>query len=156
MPIASINPANGKTIATFEPLTKAQLEEKLQLASETFQSYRRNTFAERAPLMFRAAEILESEKRDLARTMTLEMGKPINAAVAETEKCAFVCRYYAEHAERYLSDQMVATNASRSFVRFQPIGAVLAGLSIRRARSDGGQCRAAETFFKRAAVCAGN
>jgi succinate-semialdehyde dehydrogenase / glutarate-semialdehyde dehydrogenase len=126
MSIASINPATGETLKTFEPLTRAQLEEKLQHSSDTFQSYRRTSFAERAPLMLRAAEILESEKKDFARTMTLEMGKPINAAVAEAEKCAWVCRYYAEQAEKYLADEVVESNATNSYVCYQPLGVVLA------------------------------
>src|SRR6266704_2337724 len=73
-----------------------------------------------------AAEILESEKKSFARTMTLEMGKPINAAVQEAEKCAWVCRYYAESAEKHLADEIVETNATKSFVRYQPLGVVLA------------------------------
>ena len=76
--------------------------------------------------MLRAAEILESEKKDFARLMTLEMGKPINAAVQEAEKCAWVCRYYAENAERHLADEIVETNATKSYVHFQPLGVVLA------------------------------
>ena len=76
--------------------------------------------------MLRAAEILEKEKKEFARLMTIEMGKPIKAAVQETEKCAWVCRYYAEHAERHLADEIIETNATRSFVRFQPLGVVLA------------------------------
>lgn len=126
MAIASINPATGELLKTFEPLTQPQLEEKLQRAHETFQTYRRTTFPERAALMLRAAEILESEKKDFARIMTLEMGKPINSAVQETEKCAWVCRYYAENAETHLADELVETNAAKSFVRFQPLGVVLA------------------------------
>jgi succinate-semialdehyde dehydrogenase/glutarate-semialdehyde dehydrogenase len=126
MPIASINPATGETIEIFEPLTPAQLEEKLQLASETFQISRRTSFAERAAWLVRAAEILENEKQHFARTMTLEMGKPIKAARQEAEKCALVCRYYAEHAEQHLADQVVETNATKSYVQFQPLGVVLA------------------------------
>jgi succinate-semialdehyde dehydrogenase / glutarate-semialdehyde dehydrogenase len=126
MPIASINPATGQTIKTFEPLSQPQLDEKLQCAFGTFQGYRRTSFADRAPLMLRAAEILESEKKDFARIMTLEMGKPINAAVQEAEKCAWVCRYYAENAEKHLADQIVETNATKSYVHFQPLGVVLA------------------------------
>src|SRR5438067_11225892 len=76
--------------------------------------------------MLRAAEILESEKKSFARTMTLEMGKPINAAIQETEKCAWVCRYYAENAEKHLADEIVETNASKSYIRSQPLGVVLA------------------------------
>lgn len=126
MPIASINPATSETLKTFEPLNPAQLDEKLQRASETWRSYRRTSFADRARIMLRAAEILETEKKDFARTMTLEMGKPINAAVQEAEKCALVCRYYAEHAERHLANEVVETNATTSYVKFQPLGVVLA------------------------------
>jgi succinate-semialdehyde dehydrogenase/glutarate-semialdehyde dehydrogenase len=126
MAIASINPATGETLKTFEPLSHQQLNEKLQRAHETFQTYQRTGFAERVPLMSRAAEILESEKRDFARVMTLEMGKPISAAVQEAEKCAWVCRYYAENAEQHLADQIVETNATKSYVHFQPLGVVLA------------------------------
>jgi succinate-semialdehyde dehydrogenase/glutarate-semialdehyde dehydrogenase len=126
MPIASISPATGETLQTFEPLNGQQLDEKLQRAFETLQSYRWTSFAERVPLMMRAAEILESEKEDFARLMTVEMGKPINAAVQEAEKCAWVCRYYAENAERHLADEIIQTNATKSYVHFQPLGVVLA------------------------------
>lgn len=126
MAIASINPATLETLKTFAPLSDQQLDEKLQLAGETFQSYRRIGFVDRAALMLRTAEILESEKKDFARLMTLEMGKPINAAVQEAEKCAWVCRYYAENAERYLADEIIETNATKSYVHFQPLGVVLA------------------------------
>ena len=126
MPIASINPATGETLRTFEPLSDRELDEKVHLAFETFHSYRRTGFAERVPLMVRAAEILEREKQDFARLMTIEMGKPINAAVQEAEKCAWVCRYYAENAERHLADEIVETNATKSYVHFQPLGVVLA------------------------------
>jgi succinate-semialdehyde dehydrogenase/glutarate-semialdehyde dehydrogenase len=126
MPIASINPATGETMRTFEPLSQPELDEKVQHARETFQTYRRTSFAERVPLMLRAAEILENEKKDLARIMTTEMGKPINAAVQEAEKCAWVCRYYAENAARHLADEIVETNATKSYVHFEPIGVVLA------------------------------
>src|SRR5258707_6031767 len=126
MPIASINPATGETLATFESLTEPQLEEKLQRAAATFPIHRRTTFAERSQMMMRAVEILEHEKQEFASVMTLEMGKPIKAAVAEAEKCALVCRYYAENAEKHLADEIVETNAAQSYVRFQPLGAVLA------------------------------
>ena len=126
MAIASINPATGETLKTFDALSEQQLEDKLQQASETFRIQRRTTFAGRTPMMLRAAEILENEKKEFARLMTIEMGKPIQAAVQETEKCAWVCRYYAEHAERHLADEIIETNATKSFVRFQPLGVVLA------------------------------
>jgi len=126
MSIASINPADGKTIKTFEPLTETQLDEKLQRAAETFRRYRHTPLAEREAMMTRAAEILEAEKRDFARLMTTEMGKPILAAVGEAEKCALVCRYYAANARAHLADQLVETNATKSYVKFEPLGAVLA------------------------------
>jgi len=126
MPISSINPATGEVLKTFEALNKRELEEKLSRAAAVFREHRRTAFHDRAAMMNRAAEILESEKKSFARTMTLEMGKPINAAIQEAEKCAWVCRYYAENAERHLTDEHVATNATRSFVRFQPLGVVLA------------------------------
>ncbi|MDX6501430.1 MAG: succinate-semialdehyde dehydrogenase / glutarate-semialdehyde dehydrogenase [Blastocatellia bacterium] len=126
MAIASINPATGETLQTFESLSPQQLDDKIQLAYETFRVYRRTSFADRAQMMLRAAETLEAEKKDFAQTMTLEMGKPINGAMQEAEKCAWVCRYYAENAEKHLADELVETNASRSYVRFQPLGVVLA------------------------------
>jgi succinate-semialdehyde dehydrogenase/glutarate-semialdehyde dehydrogenase len=126
MPISSINPATGEVLQTFDSLTEQQLEEKLARAAETFRQQRRTSFADRAERMKRAAEILEAEKKTLARTMTLEMGKPIKAAMQEAEKCALVCRYYAENAERHLADEIVESNATKSFVRYQPLGAVLA------------------------------
>src|SRR6266498_2025959 len=126
MPIASINPATGETIKNFESLSESQIDEKLQRAADIFRIYRRTSFAEREQWMTRAAEILETEKNDFARLMTTEMGKPIKGAVGEAEKCAWVCRYYAEHARQHLSDKLVETNARKSYVRFQPLGPVLA------------------------------
>src|SRR5438094_789930 len=126
MPISSINPATGEVLQTFEALNERELEEKLNRAAGTFREHRRTSFAERAGRMLQAAEILESEKKTFARTMTLEMGKPINAAIQEAEKCAWVCRYYAENAEKHLADEIVETNASKSYIRFQSLGVVLA------------------------------
>ncbi len=126
MAIASINPATGETLKTFNALSAEQLEEKLQLAADTFRTYSRTTFAKRKPLMTRAAEILETKKNDFGKIMTLEMGKPLKAAIGEAEKCAWVCRYYAENAEHHLADIVVETNAQKSYVHFQPLGPVLA------------------------------
>ena len=126
MPISSINPATGEVLKTFDSLNEQQLEDRLARGAETFREHRRTSFADRAERMMRAAEILEAEKKSFARTMTLEMGKPIKAAVQEAEKCAWVCRYYAENAERHLSDEIAETNATRSFIRYQPLGVVLA------------------------------
>ena len=126
MAIASINPATGETIATFEILSAVDIEQKLQRAGEAFAVNRKRTFAERGVLLHTAAGILEARAADLARTITLEMGKPIKASVAEVQKCAMVCRHYADHGEAYLADEHIATNAKASYVRFDPLGAILA------------------------------
>lgn len=126
MAIATINPATGEMLREFAPLTEREIEEKLERTSETFRAYRRTSFAERAEKMLRAADLLDAEKERFARLMTTEMGKPIKSAVEEVLKCAWVCRYYSEHAAQFLADEEVETNASRSFIRFQPLGAVLA------------------------------
>jgi succinate-semialdehyde dehydrogenase/glutarate-semialdehyde dehydrogenase len=126
MAIATMNPATGEVLRTFEPLTDAQIEIKLQKAADTFLKYRKVPFAERARLMLKAADILDREKETYARMMTTEMGKTLRSAVDEAAKCAWVCRYYAENAERFLADQVVETTASRSYIRYEPIGAILA------------------------------
>ena len=125
MAIATINPATGQTIKTFDALTDAQVDQKLQKAIDTFRSFRKLSFADRARMMMRAAEILESEKDSLAHLMTLEMGKTLRSAVDEAVKCAWACRYYAENAEKFLADEPVETPASRSFIRYQPMGVIL-------------------------------
>jgi succinate-semialdehyde dehydrogenase / glutarate-semialdehyde dehydrogenase len=125
MAIATINPATGQTVKTFEELTNAQVDEKIQRAVDAFPKFRKLTFADRGKMMMRAAELLESEKDSLAHVMTLEMGKTLRSAVDEAVKCAWVCRYYAENAEKFLADEVVETPASRSFIRYQPMGAVL-------------------------------
>jgi succinate-semialdehyde dehydrogenase / glutarate-semialdehyde dehydrogenase len=126
MAIATVNPATGQVLKTFEPLSDAQLEVKLQKAADTFLSYRKTPFVERSRLMLKAAAILESEKENYARVMTTEMGKTFRSAVDEAAKCAWVCRYYAENAERFLADEIVETTASRSYIRYLPLGPVLA------------------------------
>lgn len=126
MPLASIDPATGKTIKTYDELSDSELEVKLQRAEETFREYRLTGFAEREEKMRKAAMILEAHKKGFAETMTTEMGKPIKSAIAEVEKCAWVCRHYADNAERFLADEAIDTNATLSYVHYQPLGAVLA------------------------------
>jgi succinate-semialdehyde dehydrogenase / glutarate-semialdehyde dehydrogenase len=126
MPIATTNPFTGENLKAFEALTPKQLDDKLQLSAEAFACYRRTTFEARARWIVRAAEILERDVQELARLITIEMGKPLVSSVQEIEKCALVCRHYARHAERYLQDEMIETNATRSFVRYLPLGPVLA------------------------------
>ena len=124
--IATINPATGETLKTFDSLTEQEIDEKLKRAFETFRSYRRTTFEEREWMMLRAGEILDIESREFGRLMTTEMGKPIKAAIQEAEKCAWVCRYYAEKARHHLADQVIQTNATKSYIHYQPLGPVLA------------------------------
>ncbi len=126
MGIATIDPTTGKTLKTFEPLTDSEIESKLALADATFKQYRKTTMAQRSQWLNKAADILEKDYRKFAELMTLEMGKPIKGAIAEAKKCALVCRYYAENAPEFLKDVPAATDASRSFVRYQPLGVILA------------------------------
>jgi succinate-semialdehyde dehydrogenase/glutarate-semialdehyde dehydrogenase len=126
MSIASINPATGETLRKFSPISSGEIERKLAVAERAFQQHRRSTFAERAQHMNAAADLLEAERDSLARTITLEMGKLLSASVEEIVKCARGCRFYAENAERLLADKAVATDASRSYIRYQPMGAILA------------------------------
>lgn len=124
--LASINPTTGEVLREYEQDTDQAVERKLQLAQETFPSLRKMGFKKRAELMTRAAAILEQEKQTFGRLMTEEMGKTLASAIQEAEKCAFGCRYYAENAERFLAEEPATTSANRSFVRYQPLGAVLA------------------------------
>src|ERR1700731_151957 len=126
MAIASINPATGEVVKTFNPLSDAQVEQKLQLAVTAYHAERKMSFSERARRMRKAGDILERDKDKFAHLMTLEMGKPLKAAVAEAVKCAGGCRYYADNAERFLADEVIETGAKKSFVRYLPIGPILA------------------------------
>ncbi|MFP5268703.1 NAD-dependent succinate-semialdehyde dehydrogenase [Coleofasciculus sp.] len=126
MGIATINPATGETLKTFEPLSHESIEAKLTLAQQVFESYRKTPMAQRAKWLNAAAEILERDKVKFGKLMTLEMGKTIKSAIAEVEKCALVCRYYAENAAKFLADEHITTDASQSFVRYQPLGIILA------------------------------
>lgn len=126
MAIESINPATGEKLKPFKAHSREEVEQKLQGASEAFRDWRRTGFPERAALMTRAAEILEGDKRKLGELITSEMGKTIVSAIAEVEKCAWGCRFYAENAEKMLSDETIQTKASRSYVQYKPLGPVLA------------------------------
>jgi succinate-semialdehyde dehydrogenase/glutarate-semialdehyde dehydrogenase len=126
MATASINPATGKTLQKFEDTTDAELEIKLSRAVTAFNVQRKTSFSERAEKMRMAAEILDRDKRAYGQMMTEEMGKTLKSAIAEAEKCAVACRYYAEHAAEYLKDEPVKTDAATSYIRYLPIGPVLA------------------------------
>ncbi|GAP48385.1 NADP-dependent succinic semialdehyde dehydrogenase [Streptomyces azureus] len=132
MPIATVNPANGETLKTYEAMGEEEIGRRLQLAEATFRTYRTTTFDERARLMRKAADLLEEDQRDIARVLTTEMGKPIQQARAEAAKCAKAMRWYADHAEELLADEEPSdtdvkdSGASRVRVRYRPLGPVLA------------------------------
>lgn len=126
MPIESINPANGKLIRSFEPLTTEVLRQKIDLAQEAFLAYRQVPLEHRSMWMRKLASLLEEEVEEFARMMTLEMGKPLAAARQEALKCAVGCRYYAEHAAEIVAPITIPTESSQSFVRWEPLGIVLA------------------------------
>ncbi len=124
--LKSINPFTGEVIKEYPVMSQEEVDEIIVKADAAFNGWKRTGFEERSELMKRAGEILRERKNEFARLMTEEMGKPIAQAVAEAEKCAWVCDYYAENAERFLSDEIIETDASKSFVTYQPLGVVLA------------------------------
>lgn len=126
MGIATVNPSTGETVKLFEPLMEEDIDFRIALAQQTFEPYRHTSFAQRANWLHAAAKLLIDEREHFGKIMTLEMGKPIAAAIAEVEKSAWVCRYYADHAEQLLADVAIETDASRSLVRYQPLGIILA------------------------------
>jgi succinate-semialdehyde dehydrogenase/glutarate-semialdehyde dehydrogenase len=126
MGIATVNPATGAVVKTFEAISEVELEHKITIAQAAFLQYRETTFEQRSQWLQAAATILESEKERLGTLITLEMGKTLKSAIAEVEKCASVCRFYADNGAKFLADEAIATDASHSFVRYQPLGIILA------------------------------
>ncbi len=126
MALIALNPANGQIIAEYPETAPEKVEAAILQAHEAHREWKRTSFSHRAALMRRAAALLRERSREYAELMTREMGKPVRGGVGEAEKCAWVCDYYAEHAQAFLADQEVATDAARSFTTFQPIGVVLA------------------------------
>ena len=126
MPIESINPTTGKLLRRFDPLTHAALQEKITLAAEAYRNYAAVPVMHRALCLRKLANLLEEDANELAEIMTFEMGKPLHAAHAELGKCALVCRYYAENAIRMLAPEIIVTDAMRSYVRWDPLGVILA------------------------------
>jgi succinate-semialdehyde dehydrogenase/glutarate-semialdehyde dehydrogenase len=129
MAITVINPATGQTLQRYEPMSAAEIDARLARAASTFRDYRRTDFATRATWMRAAADRLDRDVEDVARTMTAEMGKTLVAARAEVHKCATACRFYADHAREFLADESgdgAAVGARRAYARYQPLGPVLA------------------------------
>ena len=122
----SVNPATGKTIATYDEITPQQAAAAIEQAHGAWTAWRTVPFAERARPMTRAAAILRERKDEFARLMAMEMGKPLKQGIAEVEKCALACAFYAEHAETFLAPEIVKTEASKSYIAFEPLGVVLA------------------------------
>lgn len=122
----SINPATGETVATYHGQTETELFGSVSAARSAFESWRRVPVAERSRLIARAGEVLKENLDQYARMITLEMGKPIVESRAEVSKCVLACNYYAEHAAGFLADKTIETDGTLSFVRHDPIGAVLA------------------------------
>ncbi|HZC04949.1 MAG TPA: NAD-dependent succinate-semialdehyde dehydrogenase [Ktedonobacterales bacterium] len=126
MTIQSINPATGEVIETFEPFSQQRIDEALDRAQQAFRQWRSASYDERATLVREIAKTLRAQKERLARTITLEMGKPIAEAEAEVEKCAWNCDFYAEEAKRFLANEPAPSTAQESYVAFRPLGVVLA------------------------------
>jgi succinate-semialdehyde dehydrogenase/glutarate-semialdehyde dehydrogenase len=126
MAIQAVNPATGETINTYEEMTPAEVARAIAQAHEAFLDWRKTSFAPRARLMKQAARLLRVQSTAYGKLMAQEMGKPIKDGRAEAEKCAWVCEYYADNAEQFLTPEVVETDASKSFVTFQPLGVVLA------------------------------
>jgi succinate-semialdehyde dehydrogenase/glutarate-semialdehyde dehydrogenase len=126
MAIQTLNPTTGETVRVYRPLTPDEVEEKLALAARVAPTWRDTPIEERTRVIRRAGELLDERKEAYGRMMTLEMGKPIGAAIQEAAKCATACRYYADNAEKFLADERVEASGERSYVSFEPLGVVLA------------------------------
>jgi len=124
--LKSVNPANGKLIRSYPEMTIDEVDKVLHLVNYTFNDWKETTFSERAKLMLNASNVLREQSEELSKLMTEEMGKPIAQSRAEIEKCAWICEYYAANAEKFLSDELIETDAAKSFVAYQPLGVVLA------------------------------
>lgn len=126
MSIDSINPTNGQVLHSYQPHNNEELSEIIAHTHKAWEKWKYISYTERSSLLISAAGILRRRKDELARLMAMEMGKPLKGGLAEIEKCADVCEYYAKNAEHFLQDELIETDASKSYVSFQPFGIVLA------------------------------
>lgn len=124
--ITSINPANLQVVKTYTQMTSSEVKKIIDFTDLAFEKWKETPFSVRSKLMMNAAQVLKKKREDYSRLMTIEMGKPITQSRAEVDKCVWVCEYYAENAEKFLTDEIISTDASKSFVTFQPLGVVLA------------------------------
>ncbi|MFZ6663367.1 NAD-dependent succinate-semialdehyde dehydrogenase [Peijinzhouia sedimentorum] len=126
MTLKSINPYTGEQIASYKKHTEKELNEILDQSAEAYNKWKKVSIEERAKLMLKAAELLEKNESKYAKTITLEMGKPLSESIAEIQKCAWVCKYYAENAAEFLQSKTIETDAYKSYVRYDPQGTVFA------------------------------
>lgn len=126
MAYETINPATGEKIKTFDGLSDEDMKKAIKKADDAFHSWKKTSLSERAKLLKKVAELLRERKKELGKLMSLEMGKPIKEGISEAEKCAWVCDFYAENAEEFLSEEAVESDASESFLAYNPLGVVLA------------------------------
>ena len=166
MTLTAINPATGETMQEYTELSPQAADERIAQAHQAFLSWRRTSFAERSVLMKNAAQLLRERAPDYAHCMAQEMGKPLKEGEAEAEKCAWVCEYYAEHAEQFLQPELIETDATKSFCclpaarsgagRYAVEFPVLAGSALCRSRPYGWQRRGTQARLKRAGVRPGD
>lgn len=124
--IISKNPYNGEILSEHKEFSSEEISKALGKADAAFKDWRKTSFAERSRLLLKVADVLKQNKQEYAETMTKEMGKPISQSLAEVEKCAWVCEYYAENAQQQLSEEQIKTDAKESFIRYDPLGVILA------------------------------
>lgn len=126
MSLEVINPTTGELVKTYKEMTLEEVDQILKEVQKDFTQWRGTSFAHRKTLMLKAAQVLRDNKNEYAKVMAIEMGKPIQDGRSEVEKCAWVCEYYAENAEQFLEPEFIETDASKSYIAYQPLGIVLA------------------------------
>jgi succinate-semialdehyde dehydrogenase / glutarate-semialdehyde dehydrogenase len=126
MPIQSINPYTNKVIKSFDEDSEDKVNQVVELAGDTYRFWKKSTFAHRSELMRKVAKVLRTKAPSLARLMAQEMGKPVKEGIEEINKCALTCDYYADNAEKFLQDEVIPAEGTKTFITYQPIGAVLA------------------------------
>src|SRR5690606_32872594 len=124
--ITSKNPYNNETLHSFNELSIKEIEQRVEAAENAFKEWKNVSFTERSALMRKAAKVLDENKKDFGKTISREMGKPIKQSIAEIEKCVWVCEYYAENAQNFLSQEIIKSDAYKSYVNFEPLGVILA------------------------------
>ncbi|MFD0975520.1 NAD-dependent succinate-semialdehyde dehydrogenase [Salinimicrobium gaetbulicola] len=124
--IQSINPYNGEKLAEHKEFSSEEIKTAITKADSAFRNWRKTTFKERANLLLKVAEDLKTNSKEYAKTITQEMGKPISQSIAEVEKCAWVCEYYAENGAKHLASEDISTDAEKSYISYEPLGVILA------------------------------